>query len=677
MLQRNFTAALIAILVSIASLANAAPGDLALCGAIGTATTSSPNLASGDNFLFTASFDAASWSGELIRQTLDIASGAATRAADWSARDRLDRVAATDRRILLFSATAASKLRNFYWAGLTPTEQAYFRSPHIDALSQMCTLGASCLAPAARAAASGRNLVDYLRGDRSQESSSFGATDTARPYRKRAHLLGDIVGSAPVYVKQPIFNYDDDGYAAFKAAGAARAGTVYVAANDGMLHAFDADTGVERWAYVPTALLPKLFRLADKNYASHHEYFADGTPVIGDVFVASLGAWRTILVAGLGAGGRAYYALDITDPAAPRGLWEFSASDEGNLGLSFGKPQITKLKDGTWTALLTSGYDNVGSGDGRGYVYVVDAATGHLIRTIGTGRGSMATPGGLAQIRAWADHGERDNTATRAYGGDLLGNLWRFDLDGGKDAQLLVTLADDRGNPQPITARPELGEVRLGGGTKVPMIFVGSGRMLGPADLADTSTQTIYGIKDTLASVAGPIHPSARDESFVRQTLSESGSCGSTATSLCAAGQAIRTASNNPVDLAANNGWYVDLPEPGERVISDPVLQLGTLAFSTLVPASGNCADGGRSWINFLDFRTGGTTPIAHASGSEIGSVESGNGGASQPQLIRLASGKILRLVRQPDGATTPAPAPIGEPSAGVRRVSWRQLPVQ
>ena len=159
----------------------------------------------------------------------------------------------------------------------------------------------------------------------------------------------------------------------FKTTGIAttRPAMVYVGANDGMLHAFNAATGDETWAYVPKLLLPTLYRLADKFYPTKHQFYVDGSPAVGDVYFG--GAWHTILVGGFNGGARGYYALDITDPANPKALWEFT---DTNMGYSYGRPEITKLATGEWVVLLTSGYNNVTPGNGQGYLYVVNAGTG-------------------------------------------------------------------------------------------------------------------------------------------------------------------------------------------------------------------------------------------------------------------------------------------------------------
>ena len=143
--------------------------------------------------------------------------------------------------------------------------------------------------------------------------------------------VGDIVNAEAVYVKTPLVNYADTGFAAYVSAQASRQGMVYAAANDGMLHAFNATTGAETWAYVPSIVLPTLYKLADKNYPALHQFYVDGTPVAGEIYDGS--AWKTIVVGGLNNGGRGYYALDVTNPACGDML---RLSDARMSGTSYG-----------------------------------------------------------------------------------------------------------------------------------------------------------------------------------------------------------------------------------------------------------------------------------------------------------------------------------------------------
>lgn len=655
-------------------LANALAAIESRRGAAAAATTSNPNISAGDNAVFISRFfsGANDWSGELNGQKIDTTTGAVLNSAsDWSATGKL--ATNTSRRIVTFDAGGTDKLKPFSWTSLTSTEQSYFLTPYIKtpgrALSQFCSFGTTCLDAADQTLAEGALLVSYLRGDRTHEGP---LSDKSTYFRARLSkrgadtdppvpaLLGDIVNSEALYVQKALYNYADSGYAAFKTSVETRRGMVYVGANDGMLHAFDADTGDEVWAYVPTMVIPKLYRLADKNYGSDHQFFVDGSPVSGDITIG--GVWKTIMVGGLGGGGRGYYALDVTDPNTPKALWEFTHNE---LGLTFGKPEITKLKDGTWVVIFASGYNNISPGDGQGRLFVVNAATGALIRTIDTGVGDTGTPSGLAHVRAWVDRTEVNNTTLRVYGGDNLGNVWRFDVNndigaGGYDAQLLATLRDSDGKPQPVTARPELGLV-----SGKAMVYVGTGRYLGVGDLTDNQKQTMYAIKDSLGSTS---LGDPRSAGFVEQTLTES-TCPTGAT-ICAPSQTVRLGSNNAVDLATNNGWYIDLPVKSERANTDPQLALGTLVFTTNVVKPDACTVGGISYINFVDYRTGGTV----TSSTGVASALLGNALATRPTIIRLPSGKVVSLTRLSDDRTVLSPIPVGTTPGTTRRISWREL---
>jgi type IV pilus assembly protein PilY1 len=672
-------------------LSNALAGVNARIGSSAAATTSNPNVTSGDNFVFSSTFTSVEWSGEFIRQQMDPTTGALSSTIDWHAQAQLDAMVSTasDTRTIYTYTTDISnfptRLKPFTWTGsgstyrvdtnLTAAEQAYFGAAHIATLSQWPALNDT-----QKALAAGKNLVNFLRGQTGYEDqASTAAAD--RLYRDRTHTLGDIVSAEAVYVKKPQFSYTDAGYDTFKTANQSRQGMVYVAANDGMLHAFNADTGQEVWAYIPSMVLPDLFKLADKQYSNLHRYFVDGTPVAGDAFIG--GAWKTILVGGLNAGGRGYYALDITDPANPKALWEFKVrdpsvtacaatpaeavgqTDDCDLGLSFGNPVITKKKDGTWVVLVTSGYNNIGPGDGKGYLYVLNAATGAIIDKIGTGQGSTGTPSGLAKISAWADDPMRDNTSLQVYGGDLLGNLWRFDIHGGengldvgapgKDAHNLAIFRGGGGGTQPVTTKPELGQV----GTHV-MVFVGTGRYLGTTDLSDTSNQSFYGIKDPLDTTSYGIVRTAAN--IVQQTLT-------TTTDL--SGAVIRTSSSNAVDLNTQIGWYIDLPDSGERSNTDSSLALGTLVFTTNVPNSSACTIGGYSWLYFLDYRSG--APVSTAISGKV-ARRIGNALATRPVLVRLPNNSVVSVTKLYDSTLDVGSIPIGAGGAAVRRVSWREL---
>lgn len=644
-------------------LASALQALSASVGAGSAATTSNPNVAAGANQIFLSNYTTSEWSGEFVSRKIDLGTGAIdTGTPDWSARDKLD--ANTSRTIYTFSSSTTTKLKPFTWTSLSGSEQGYFSQSYITAtgraLSQFCTYGPYCLSSGDQATASGANLVNFLRGERTNEGD---LTDPTKFYRQRKYVLGDIVSSQAAFVGSPRLNYTDAGYDTFKASAATRQSVAYVGSNDGMLHAFNADTGVEMWAYVPSAVLPNLYKLADKQYSTQHQYFVDGSPVVLDANIN--GQWTSILVSGMGAGGRAYFALDVTDPAAPKALWEFT---DNNLGLTMGKPEIGKLADGTWVVMFASGYNNVSPGDGIGRLYVLNAATGALIRTISTGVGSTATPSGLGHIRGWVSNSEVDNTIKRVYGGDNLGNVWRFDINNnvgaaGYDAQRIATLKDKFGASQPITSRPELGLVG-----SYAMVYVGTGRYLGQTDLTDTSPQSIYAIKDSLTAVdiGNPRTPANQ---FVEQTLTV-GTCPTNSTA-CTPGQRVRSnGSPQPVNLATNGGWFVDLPETRERVNTDPQLVLGTLVVISNVVGAGNvCQASGSSWANYFDYRTGGAVDAA----KNVVSVYIGDSVANAPAIYRLPDGRI-KGGGTGGSDTYELSIPTRQAGGDTRRLSWRDL---
>lgn len=713
-------------------------------GAAAAAASSNPNITSTDNYIFSSSYRSVEWWGELVKQELNI--DGTLSAQKWSAMQLLDcaktpwKASSSYKAGSLFgygttcylvqsdytsgaSFDAASvdtnnsavipggvvtrkiytpnssrtNLINFDWGSLDGTQQSYFTLPYLaydsgagTGLTQFCTnlYDPACL-PSARqsdnttAGAAGAALVAYLAGERSHEGTDF---------RARTHILGDIVSAEARYVQKPMYNYGDSGYSGFKAAQETRKGVVYAASNDGMLHAFDSDNGAELWAFIPSAVLPQLYRLADMKYSDNHRFLVDGSPEVGD-FCPSTSCsdndWKTILVGGLNGGGNTYYALDITNPTSPKLLWEFTHS---TMGLSYGNPRITKLSDGTWVVIFTSGYNNA---DGVGRIYVVNANTGQLVSSvngtgiISTGVGTAASPSGLARISAHVRYPMTDNTVTAVYGGDLLGNLWRFDVNNqiapsGYEAFRMITFTDASGKAQPVTEKPVTATV-----SDSTVVLVGTGRYLGTTDISNTDPQSFYGVKDVgtgSSSGATFTNPRTTGSGFVKQTLTTT-TCSADAatTGACIQGESAITASNNTVSWADNNGWYIDFPTAGERSTTDPALGLGTLVFTTIKPnlssdnpCGENAGDTSGSNIYFLDYMTGSAIPDQN----NVVSTTLGPGIATRPVLIKDQSGAVRALVRQPGGtdgtdqgrtSVVKVKVKTGG-SGGLKRVSWREI---
>jgi Tfp pilus tip-associated adhesin PilY1 len=663
----------------------------------------------GNNFAFSTSYKSGPWWGDLQGNLIDVNTGALT--SKWSARGLLDsKVYANcdDRTIYLIRS--GNSLVDFSWqsqkcpggvnAGspadtLDASEKLAFNAANINTLSQYAFMDAAQKAAIGGTDATNQyKLVNFVRGQRAYEGYLPGVVN--KLFRSRLSVLGDIVDSQPVYVKAPFATYADAGYSSFKLTRSGRTPMVYVGANDGMLHAFNAIvdpldpmSGQEAWAVIPSAVLGNLFKLADDNYQREaHQFYVDGTPVAGDVFVG--GVWKTILVGGLNSGGKGYYALDVTDPTVPpQALWEFKQKNspcndtagntsDCNLGFSYGKPLITKLMVSgvdTWVVIFTSGYNNLNgvTGDGLGYLYVVNAGNGQLIYKIPTSAGSSTVPSGLAHINNYVDNVAINNETLRVYGGDLMGNLWRFELVATQSAQLIGTVTDASSNPQPITIRPELAEL-----DGKPMVFIATGEFLGDSDVATSQRQSVYGVVDPLTS--GPVYTDLRTALRHMPLVQTGTGVGAT-----------RASGACDAHCASTAGWVVDFPYPtvtaekGERVVVEMKLVLGTLVVGSIVPNAVECGVGGHSWFNYFDFRTGSAvssaprTTASDPATALVGqyladSLIVGFNVLTLPPPTGSSNRRFMTDFRMSDTSSINLPPPVADPIAQGRRISWREV---
>jgi type IV pilus assembly protein PilY1 len=326
-------------------------------------------------------YNTANWFGEVQALPLNVTTGA-VGAPMWRASDHVPTW--NLRTILSFDGSSGI---NFEAASLTA--------------AQSSLLEASGLGSAA-------DIVDFIRGDTANNLAHGGA------FRIRTHPLGDVVHSSPVYHKSP-------GYAN---------GVVYIGANDGMLHAFDAADGHELFAYVPNLVYGHLAELADPGYV--HRFYVDSTPE-----VAKVTSSQHILVNGLGKGGKGYFALDVTNPAAmvpANVLWEYSAAGDDDLGFAYSRAYIVNTQAAGKVVVFSNGYDSV---NGSAVLYVLNVQTGALIKKFDTGVtgcNGLATPA-VVDI-------DMDGKVDYAFAGDLKGNMWKFDLRGASVADWQFSYQD-------------------------------------------------------------------------------------------------------------------------------------------------------------------------------------------------------------------------------------------
>jgi type IV pilus assembly protein PilY1 len=585
-------------------LSNAFNAILAHAGSASSASVNSGSINSTTR-VFQAKFDTSSWSGDVLAYAI-AADGTLSTTPAWSAALKMP--AATSRNILTPGSTG---LIRFRWTSLSSAQQAMLYP------SDTATMG--------------QNRLNYLRGDHSMEQSVPGGI-----FRNRDSSLGDIVDSGPVYVAAPQLRYRDNletvTYSSFKAAQASRTPIVYVGANDGMLHAFDAsvdattglDTataGTEKWAFIPKAVFPNLYNLPSPSYT--HQYYVDGTPSVVDGFFG--GAWHTVLAAGLNKGGKEIYALDVTNPAITEGspgsgtlLWEFTSTTDADLGYTYSRPAIVRMHNGVWAAIFGNGYNSGGSG--HAILFIVNLQTGAVIAKLDTKVGSTTTPNGLA-TPAVID-ANNDGIVDYVYAGDLQGNMWKFDItsgspsswgvpytDGSGNPAPLFTATDASGNAQPITERPQVGYGPSGNGF---VVLFGTGKFIEASDRtvdpSNPRVQSFYGVYDANSGTGSDVVTSR--SSLLQQTILYEGPVTVTLPDGTTATDNIRQVSSNTVNLATQHGWYIDLESPSagyqaEKQVTDPTLRNGTVSFTTTIPMADVCAYGGTSWFMQMDSLSG------------------------------------------------------------------------
>jgi type IV pilus assembly protein PilY1 len=666
-------------------------------GAAAAAATSTPNISQQDNDIFSATFTTVRWYGELTAKKIDTVTGIVGTTPVWNSSDKVGKDVSPTRKIWMLNPGTPATLKPFSFGDMTDIEKGWF-DKKCSALAQCANLSAADRA----IVDSGANIVNWLRGQQDYADDAV-----MRAYAKTGHIpagaaaplpivLGDIASSKPAFMREPRKGYTAASYSTFKVDQADRRGTVFAAANDGMLHAFDAATGDELWAYAPRITMKKLHLQASTTYGTNHQFTVDGSPELADVMIN--GAWKTVLVAGFNGGGRGYYALDVTDPRNPVAMWELCADDSictgtqhvPDLGLTFGAPQFgtwkkTATGEASWVVFLSSGYNNipgsdgVNHGDGKGKLFVVDLATGKVESTVDTGSGSVATPSGFARLTAITANPSADPLVTYVYGGDTLGQMWRFDFTTAGSVSVVkmgtsIIRVNDVDVVQPITTRPDVTLCRVETtatdgtvSTAAQMVVAyGTGRLLDVPDVANTDRQSIYVLKD---SPIGISTSEWRATSLMpRQSLARVAGSGD-------AGNAY-TISGPEVDLSTQRGWFVDLDQnAGERVNLDPAIVAGGLNVVTNLPTSSSaCSVGGTSNVYQLNVCTGAAIGLNRSgTGTIAGGTLSNTSAAVGFIVIRLPSGALKIITTTADGNNITGDVQPAI-SDGARRSGWRRV---
>lgn len=563
---------------------------------IGDTETNLVSIAANSNYLTTnlftylAGYSPIRYSGTLTARPIDSITGAIMATETWNAGNLLDAITPSNlanRVVLSYSGSAGIS-----W-------KTYSSLPS----AQQTPLGKNS---GGSADSKGQDRVDYIRGDRTKELTS---TNTSGVFRQRDSRLGDIVNSNIWYTGKPANGYTTNGYETFRGTGTGGMGgrtpMLYVGANDGMLHGFSGTTGRELLAYIPQGIAESNLRtLTDTTYV--HKYFIDGAPFSGDAYIGTTPAWATVLVGSLGAGGKGYFVLNMTDPsqftvvnAASVVITDTTATNDIDIGNTMSPPaqddasanrssQIVKMNNGRWAAVMGNGYNSSSEApvliiqylDGNKAVVKVSPCTFPT-----SGACTFKGTNGLSTPRLIDLDG--NGTADIAYAGDLQGNVWKFNLTSATDTSWNTLfsnqpffVAKQGGVTQPITTAPYWKPHPLGG----VMVAVATGRNLTDADQSTTQTDSVYGIYDNSTfTVSGgvvtlidttPINTTASTNlpsTMVAQPI--------TLAATVDGGTNYFINSNNPVDYAGNptaappvpakRGWYMNYLISGQRVLKN------------------------------------------------------------------------------------------------------------
>lgn len=627
-----------------AALSSALSDITSKAGSGGSGVTSGTTLASGTSY-FQTSYDPKDWRGTIKSFGFTSAGAVNTAAALWT----------TDTTIVPGATAPTYQSWNTTSNAAVPLAYGNFSAAQQTTLSQSLPSGIS-----------GNDLVEWSKG-----TNKTGL-------KVRSVLLGDIINS-PLVLASPSDKTASDlsgdtTYTTYLTTKAANMNAnLVVNANDGFVNVINSANGTRRYAYMPSSVLPSLRLIADPAYINgvSHKFLVDGQVGVYDLQFNS--AWKTVAIGGTGAGGKTFYALQLFDASAGNvlnALWEVSAPATANtanafndLGYAYARPEVARLADGRWAAFIANGY---GSNSGVAALYVLDVRDGSLIKKIVID--SSETTNGLSSVKLKVNS---SNVVQAAYGGDLKGRLWKFDLSATTtdswgvafSGKPLFTTAG--GTTQPITAQPLLADNSLGG----KQVFFGTGKFNETADKTNKDLQAFYSVWDADGG-SGQLTVSSLQAQAVTGVFS-----GST-------GQFITT-SQNDTTYPGEKGWYLPLVYnnvlTGERVINQASLVLGRIVFTTAsVDTTDPCASFGTGKLVELDAFSGKMLNYAVLDTNADGVVDSNDTISSGvvftggiPTLNAIVNGATRKIVNDSSGTVTTL---VEKSGGGSRRIMWRQI---
>lgn len=439
----------------------------------------------------------------------------------------------------------------------------------------------------------GANNAAYIKGNQSLEISAA----QGNVLRNRVSPIGDIINSSPV------FSIDTQ--------------TIFVGANDGMLHGINASNGQVQFSYVPAGVsLSRLATLSHPDY--EHSFFVDGPIALGGDRNASA---VNYLVGTLGRGGKGAFALEVNQPGSMGNgdvLWDHTATTDADMGYVIGVPLVVRGNNDEMLAFVPNGIDST---NGSAALFVYNLTSGALVRKIVTG---VTGSNGLAAPRGRDDDG--DGKVDFVYAGDLRGNVWKFDVQNADPAnwavafsgQPLFTATDPDGDAQPITSGLALA---LEPGEERVFVTFGTGRLISVGDVGSEDIQSMYAVIDEDEVVSGRAELTEREIMAVGED------------SLGRPAKAYENFSELP---DGSKGWFIDMdePTPGERIIGGAQVTRRAVLLSSAIPLVGEgCDSDGAGYLTILDVFTGTSFENPGGTGSQSGLDVDGDGSSTDETI--------------------------------------------
>jgi type IV pilus assembly protein PilY1 len=662
----------------------------------------SKNLTQAGDTIYQGTFEVSDWSGDLLAIPVSVSSSnvvTVSNSTTWSAASLLKSRAPSTRNIVVGNAWAPASpnpvASNFTWSTITGTSLA----TSLNKASASATEDGL-----------GEARLNYLRGDQTNQGTLF---------RARTELMGDVINSGVVYSGAPTTTISDSGYSSFYSTNKNRTPAIFVGANDGMLHAFNANTGSELFAYIPSWLGPKLSALTNTTYNNSHQSYLDGTPAVAEALVGS--DWKTVLISGTGGGGKGVFALDVTNPTAltaSKVLWEFTSQDDPDLGYVTGRPQILKIRTDSsnykWFAVFGSGVNNyvadsygVASSTGQPALFLLDlskpAGTSWIKGTnyykISLPVNSTTLAAGLLNFRAALGTAKE---VTYIFMGDLQGNFWKLDFStaastadwdlghlsyfnqGSTSSPIPMFIAKDTsGNVQPISAAPSIVFGPVSGSFYA---LFGTGKYLEGGDKSSTANQSEYMLYDNGTSSVDSSPKSTATSAISSRLRLKLGTSNASTGVITVPAFTLGRATSDLDTSNPRSGWVFDLPNPGERQISNGTISGSKIIFGTLIPGSSSAAScsaaGGGGNQYTIEIQTGSGTSIGSSVGilgepmvAEISSATTYTTSDSTGRRIKTITSQIFQ-----QGSNGITAGGSGSSSNTITkqittgRITWRQI---